>query len=154
MVVAADALRTPQLLFASGVQQAALGRCFNQHPYISAIFELGTPAPEPGDPELNALMPANGVTWIPFDDDRFPMHAGLHQWSNLLSVGIFLPKEIAWENRAEFSDAKSSTRRRLQSMPIPGSLSDADLRAVDRAREVMVTIARGCTARSRTSRRA
>ena len=87
VVVAADALRTPQLLFASGVRPAALGRYFNEHPYIAAIFELGTPAPEPGDPELNALMPANGVTWIPFDDDRFPMHAGLHQWTNCSQSG-------------------------------------------------------------------
>jgi choline dehydrogenase-like flavoprotein len=143
VVIAADALRTPQLLFASGVRPPALGRCFNEHPYISAIFELGEPADEAGDPELNALMPANGVTWIPFDDDRFPMHAGLHQWGHLLSVGIFLPKEIAWENRVEFSDAAVDWRG-LPSMRLHYSLSGKDLEAVDRAREVMITIAREC----------
>lgn len=143
VVVAADALRTPQLLFASGVRPPALGRCFNEHPYISAIFELGESADEPGDPELNALMPASGVTWIPYDDDLFPMHAGLHEWGNLLSVGIFLPKEIAWENRVEFS-ASGVDWRGLPSMRLHYSLSDADREAVDRASEVMVTIAREC----------
>ena len=89
-------------------------------------------------------MPASGVTWIPFDDDRFPMHVGLHEWGRLLSVGIFLPKEIAWENRVEFS-ASAVDWRGLPSMRLHYSLSDADLEAVDRGREVMVTIARECT---------
>lgn len=144
VVIAADALRTPQLLFASGVRPPALGRCFNEHPYISAIFEVAEPADETGDPELNALMPASGVTWIPFDDQRFPMHAGLHEWGRLLSVGIFLPKEIAWEDRVEFSTSAVDWRG-LPSMRLHYSLSDADLQSADRAREVMATIARECT---------
>ena len=144
VVIAADALRTPQLLFASGVRPAALGRCFNEHPYIAALFELDEPADEPGDAELNALMPASGVTWIPFDDDRFPMHVGLHQWGGLLAAGIFLPKEITWENRVEFS-ASGVDWRGLPSMRLCYSLSAADLEAVKRASEVMVTIARACT---------
>jgi choline dehydrogenase-like flavoprotein len=144
VVIAADALRTPQLLFASGVRPAALGRCFNEHPYLAALFELDEPAGEPGDAELNALMPASGVTWIPFDDERFPMHVGLHQWGSLLAVGIFLPKEIAWENRVEFS-ASGVDWRGLPSVRLCYSLSAADLEAVKRASEVMVTIARACT---------
>lgn len=147
VVIAADALRTPQLLFASGVRPPALGRCFNEHPYIAAILELDEPADEPGDPELNALMPASGVTWIPFDDDHFPMHAGLHQWGNLLAAGIFLPKEIAWENRVEFS-ASEVDWRGLPSMRLRYSLSAADLQAVERASEVMVSITRAYTGTS------
>jgi hypothetical protein len=147
VVIAADALRTPQLLFASGVRPPALGRCFNEHPYIAAILELDEPADEPGDPELNALMPASGVTWIPFDDERFPMHVGLHQWGNLLAVGIFLRKEIAWENRVEFS-ASGEDWRGLPSMRLRYSLSAADLEAAERASEVLVTIAQACAGTS------
>ena len=151
VVIAADALRTPQLLFASGVRPAALGRHLNEHPYIHATLELDEHADEPGDPELSALMPSGGVTWIPFDDDCFPMHAQLHQWANLLAIGIFLPKEIAWQNRVEFSNSAVDWRE-LPSMRLRYSLSDADLKAVERAREVMVTIARACAGTSMDER--
>jgi choline dehydrogenase-like flavoprotein len=140
VVVAADSLRTPQLLFSSGVRPAALGRHLNEHPFLSALLELDEPAYEPGDAELDALMPANGVTWVPFDGDRFRMHVQLHQWSNLLAVGIFMPKEIAWRSRVEFSDAMLDWRA-LPSMRVHYSLSDADRAVVDEAREVMDAIA-------------
>lgn len=147
VVIAADTLRTPQLLFASGVRPAALGRHLNEHPYLAAILELDEPGREPGDPELNALMPASGVTWVPFDGDRFPMQAQLHQWANLLAIGIFMPKEIAWDNRVEFSDSAVDWRE-LPSMRLRYSLSAADLQVVERAREVMATIARAWTGTS------
>jgi choline dehydrogenase-like flavoprotein len=150
VVIAADTLRTPQLLFASGVRPAALGRHLNEHPYVAAILELDEPGEsgyKPGDYELNALMPASGVTWVPFDGDRFPMHAQLHQWANVLAIGIFMPKEIAWDNRVEFSDSAVDWRE-LPSMRLHYSLSAADFQTVERAREVMVTIARACTGTS------
>ena len=147
VVIAADALRTPQLLFASGVRPSALGRHLNEHPYVAAILELDEPGHEPGDAALNALMPPSGVTWVPFDGDRFPMQAQLHQWANLLAIGIFMPKEIAWDNRVEFSDSAVDWRE-LPSMRLRYSLSAADLQVVERAREVMATIARACTGKS------
>jgi choline dehydrogenase-like flavoprotein len=147
VVIAADTLRTPQLLFASGVRPAALGCHLNEHPYVAAILELDEPGYEPGDPELNALMPASGVTWVPFDGDRFPMQAQLHQWANLLAIGIFMPKEIAWDNRVEFSDSAVDWRE-LPSMRLRYSLSAADLQVVERAREAMATITRAWTGRS------
>jgi choline dehydrogenase-like flavoprotein len=157
VVIAADTLRTPQLLFASGVRPAALGRHLNEHPYVAAILESdgpgesGEPGYEPTDYELNALMPASGVTWVPFDGDRFPMQAQLHQWASLLAIGIFMPKEIAWENRVEFSDSAVDWRG-LPSMRVHYALSTADLKTVERAREVMATIARACTGTSMNER--
>lgn len=147
VVIAADTLRTPQLLFASGVRPTALGRHLNEHPYVAAILELDKPGYEPGDRELNALMPASGVTWVPFDGDRFPMQAQLHQWANLLAIGIFMPKEIAWDNRVEFSDSAVDWRE-LPRMRLHYSLSAADLQVVERAREAMAIIIRSWTGRS------
>jgi len=141
VVLAADSLRTPQLLFCSGVRPAALGRQLNEHPFLSALVNLDEPPHELDDAESDALMPASGVTWVPFDGDRFPMHAQLHQWSNLLAVGIFLPKEIGWHNRVEFSDAVLDWRG-LPSMRVHYSLSDVDRARVNGAREVMALIAR------------
>jgi choline dehydrogenase-like flavoprotein len=79
------------------------------------------------------------------------MHAQLHQWANLLAVGIFMPKEIARDNRVEFSDSAVDWRG-LPSMRLRYSLSAADLRVVERAREVMATIARAWTGRSMDER--
>jgi choline dehydrogenase-like flavoprotein len=151
VVIAADALRTPQLLFASGVRPIALGRHLNEHPYLAAILKLDEPGCEPGDPALNALMPPSGVTWVPFDGDRFPMHAQLHQWADLLAIGIFMPKEVAWDNRVEFSDSAVDWRE-LPSMRLRYSLSAADLQLVERAREVMASIARAWPGTSRGER--
>jgi choline dehydrogenase-like flavoprotein len=145
VVVAADSLRTPQLLFASGVRPAALGRHLNDHPYIAALFRVDGTSSEAGDPALHALMPASGVTWIPFEDARFPLQVQVHQRSNLLSAGLFLRNEIRAENRVEFSDAARDWRD-LPGMRVHYSLSDLDRAVVDQAMGVAADIGRACTA--------
>jgi choline dehydrogenase-like flavoprotein len=145
VVIAADSLRTPQLLFASGVRPAALGRHLNEHPYIAALFQVDGTSSEPGDPALDALMPSSGVTWIPFEDARFPMHVQVHQRSNLLSAGLFLRNEIRPENRVEFSDSARDWRD-LPRMRFRYSLSDLDRAVVDQAMQVATDIGRACTA--------
>ncbi|MBV9792702.1 MAG: GMC family oxidoreductase N-terminal domain-containing protein [Actinobacteria bacterium] len=143
VVVAADSLRTPQLLFASGVRPAALGRHLNEHPYIAAIFAVDEAPGELGDPALEALMPASGVTWIPFDGDRFPLHVQVHQRADLLSAGLFLRQEIAATNRVEFSDAARDWQG-LPSLRVHYALSDRDRAGVDQAMDVAGDIARAC----------
>ncbi len=140
VVIAADSLRTPQLLFASGVRPAALGRRLNEHPYIAAILDVGEPAGETGDPEIEALMSSSGVTWIPFNGDRFPMQVQMQQRSNLLTLGAFLRKQIAWENRVEFSDSDVDWQE-LPSMRMHYSLSETDRKAVAQGMDVMAAIA-------------
>src|SRR4029453_3197092 len=44
VVVAADALRTPQLLWASGVRPAALGRYLTEHPLVFGVVALSPDA--------------------------------------------------------------------------------------------------------------
>lgn len=43
VVVAADALRTPQLLYASGIRPRALGRWLNDQPQVIALIEVDAP---------------------------------------------------------------------------------------------------------------
>jgi choline dehydrogenase-like flavoprotein len=145
VVIAADSLRTPQLLFASGVRPAALGRHLNEHPYIAALFRVDGTSSEAGDPALDAFMPSSGVTWIPFEDARFPLQVQVHQRSNLLSAGLFLRNEIRPENRVEFSDSARDWRD-LPRMRVHYSLSDLDRAVVDQAMEVATDIGRACTA--------
>jgi pyranose oxidase len=102
VIVAADALRTPQLLWASGVRPSALGRYLNDQPQVVAAAFLDDFAPEPdvngrdahdegahfdghdlhpfhGSPE-GGQERMTGVGWIPFDDVRGrPLHGQIMQ---------------------------------------------------------------------------
>jgi choline dehydrogenase-like flavoprotein len=74
VVVAADAIRTPQLLWASGIRPAALGRYLTEHPLVFGVVALreGTvPPPDPATP----TDPVRAVVSIPFDEERHPYHA-------------------------------------------------------------------------------
>jgi choline dehydrogenase-like flavoprotein len=78
VVVACDGVRTAQLLFASEVRPAALGRYFNEHPLAMCMVAL--------HPELlaqaRALGLENGVPrggigriWVPYNDEKH-LHNG------------------------------------------------------------------------------
>jgi choline dehydrogenase-like flavoprotein len=74
VIVAADSLRTPQLLWASGIRPEALGRHLTEHPLIFGVVALRdgvVPLPDPATP----TDPVRAVVSIPFDDDRHPFHA-------------------------------------------------------------------------------
>ncbi len=100
VVVAADALRTPQLLWASGVRPEALGRYLNDQPQVvaAAFLDLGpTAVGVPGAPPTSGAVDAGddhpfhgtpgggqdaitGVWWLPFDDDAGrPFHTQIMQ---------------------------------------------------------------------------
>ena len=90
-VVAADALRTPQLLWASGLRLRALGHYLNDQPQSIGLVELGDELiartirnfqgmPHPaqpsghqaqGEPVPDATL---GVLWVPFHDPTHPFH--------------------------------------------------------------------------------
>lgn len=71
VIVAADALRTPQLLWHSGIRQKALGHYLNEHPFIFTFVEV-TPKSEIRNPK--STDPLAGVFWVPFDAPNHPFH--------------------------------------------------------------------------------
>lgn len=122
VMVAGDALRTPQLLHASGIRPAALGRWLNDQPQVIALIELdletGTRA------EDRALMDGrdgvSGVSWLPFHDPEFPFHAQLMQMDTspialpplpdgttrpVVGLGLFLAKDVQEDDRIVFDEA-------------------------------------------------
>src|SRR5205823_11233387 len=76
--VACDALRTPQLLWASGIRPAALGRYLNDHTQVicgvkldAALIKLDD---EVGSARRAGGDPTVGVFWVPYSAGRHPFH--------------------------------------------------------------------------------
>jgi choline dehydrogenase-like flavoprotein len=76
VVVAADALRTPQLLWASGIRPAALGRYLTEHPLLFGVVAV-RPDVVPPRPAGTPEDPIQGIVSVGFDEERHPYHAQL-----------------------------------------------------------------------------
>jgi hypothetical protein len=113
-IVAADAFRTPQLLWASGIKLKALGRYLNDHPQIvSAVRISDDLVPYTAKPleskETGGEPHPLGVFWVPFDDPAHPFHG---QVMHLYAPGVgqiaglvwFSRKEIRSDDCVEFSE--------------------------------------------------
>lgn len=81
VIVAADPLRTPQLLWASGIRPKALGHYLNEHPFVFTFVELDKDlvskfAPNRQSSVVNRQSPdpTVGVFWVPFDAPNHPFH--------------------------------------------------------------------------------
>ena len=82
VVVAADALRTPQVLFASGVRPKALGRYLNDQPqmvFAVRLTDVAHTAAEQHDPRGDStITEQSGVQWVPYTDAD-PFHGQVMQ---------------------------------------------------------------------------
>jgi choline dehydrogenase-like flavoprotein len=84
VVVAADALRTPQLLWASGIRPAALGHYLNDQPQVIGATKLeASPVTRaPGDPVVEVGSSSQQI----------------------VGFGWFCRKDLRFEDRLEFSE--------------------------------------------------
>lgn len=146
VIVCADAIRTPQLLFASGIRPEALGRYLNEH-----IFLTGQVIAEPQTLgiELDELVPptdlewASDCLWVPHSDRAQPYQ--VHIMTKVLvddefaptgyAVGIeyYVPTEIQRDNRLEFSE-RDLDAAGMPRITVHFRYTDTDLRLLDRAR--------------------
>ena len=125
VVVAADALRTPQLLFASGVRPPALGRYLNDQPQIVfavRLRDVALTAAEQHDPRGDsAITEQSGVSWVPYTDED-PFHGQVMQLDaspiplvgddvpapgSIVGLGWFCGKDLQESDRVEFSDTET-----------------------------------------------
>jgi choline dehydrogenase-like flavoprotein len=153
VVVAADALRTPQLLWASGIRPAALGRYLNDQPQVIAAVRLDdelvaghqAEARTTGSGSTGAAQ-HSGVSWVPFDEDH-PFHGQVMQLDaspiplttdtpvapgSIVGLGWFCRKDVRAEDAVIFDDSAVDAYG-MPAMHIQYSLTDKDRAAIQGA---------------------
>ncbi|GAA0321449.1 GMC oxidoreductase [Kineococcus aurantiacus] len=155
VVVAADALRTPQLLWASGVRPPALGRYLNDQPQVVFAVRLRDVPQSAGEPETLGVDPRttpgitaqSGVSWVPFTDEH-PFHGQVMQLDaspvplpagddpvpgSVVGLGWFCAKDVQAGDRVAFSETEVDEN----GMPAPRlhyTLTARDHRTLEEAR--------------------
>jgi choline dehydrogenase-like flavoprotein len=158
--VACDALRTPQLLWASGIRPPALGRYLNDHTQVVSAVKLdaalmleqgddgGSTKGKDGDPIV-------GVFWVPFSAARHPFHGQvMHldlspiaivepgERQHVVGLGWFVPKEIRADDRVTFSDDETDAygmpRPRVEYALTPRDRENVEAAIADQARSAAV----------------
>ncbi|MFC9287282.1 GMC oxidoreductase [Streptomyces sp. NPDC057052] len=157
VVVAADALRTPQLLHASGIRPPALGRYLNDQPQIVHAARLpddvvtahhavtGRTRDEDG-----AIVPQSGVSWVPYTDAH-PFHGQVMQLDaspvpladdttvepgTIVGLGWFCAKDITAEDRVEFDDTTADAYG-LPAIRVHYRYTERDLVTIDQAKKAV-----------------
>jgi pyranose oxidase len=160
VVVAADALRTPQLLWASGIRPRALGRYLNDQPQTVFAVRLRDVCRVPEaehDPRGDTVIAEqSGVSWVPYTDDE-PFHGQVMQLDaspiplvdddvpapgSIVGLGWFCGKDLQDTDRIEFSDDEPDE----YGMPRPRihyTLTSRDRQNLTRARDAILRAARG-----------
>jgi choline dehydrogenase-like flavoprotein len=145
VVVCADALRTPQLLFASDIRPEALGRYLNEHAFITAraLLDLDRfdidlddlPLPRVGEFSTDSLwLPQNGAAQ-PFHGqimNRTYVDDGGAPLAHSVGVSLYAPVASRPENRLVFSPTETD----LAGLPRIGfefDYCDADRALFERA---------------------
>ena len=158
VVVAADALRTPQVLWASGIRPEALGRMLNdQSQIVYATRIRGVDAPSGGAAPLagGSISEQSGVSWVPYTDE-VPFHGQVMQLDaspiplaeddpavpgSIVGLGLFCAKDLQWDDRVEFSDDELDWYG-MPAMRIHYRLTDVDRATIDRAKLEIVELAK------------
>lgn len=162
VVVAADAFRSPQLLWASGIRPAALGRYLTEHPVVistvaldegkmqrfATVQELES---EINRRAINPADPVSAVNRIPFSDPDhpysaqimysetapFPMKPGSpyaeNRWG-YVNMGFGMRKRPRVQDRVTFDDDQLDYRG-FPNMTIRYELTDCELTEIAEATE-------------------
>ena len=154
VVVAADALRTPQLLHASGIRPPALGRFLNEHAFLTGAVVV-TPAML-GVPERAADEPAGEpfrhALWAPYRGAERPFHGGIlcrptdqgPPGSLLVTLSWYVPTEVTAANRMVFADDDTDVTG-LPRFAVRFARTDTDARHIEAAQASLHRVALALT---------
>ena len=149
VVVAADALRTPQLLWNSNIRLKALGHYLNEHPFIFTFVELN-PKSEIRNPK--SKDPTIGVFWVPFDAPNHPFHGQIMHMDlspmkttaepskHIVGLGWGCIKQLSFDDRIIFSETEKD-HYGMPKMSFQYKFSDEDLAAIEAAKKFQSKVA-------------
>jgi choline dehydrogenase-like flavoprotein len=147
--VACDALRTPQLLWASGIRPPALGRYLNDHIQVVSAVKLDPRLVRRDDGREGPLRDGDdaivGVFWVPYSAAGHPFHGQVMHLDlspigivdaaadeHVVGLGWFVPKELRAEDRVVLSDREVDAYG-MPAMRIEYALTGRDRENVDTA---------------------
>lgn len=144
VVVCADGLRTPQVLYASGIRPPALGRYLNEHLQMVSFVMLDEAfLASDGGTGATGGEQGLGYVLIPFSDDR-PVQGSMMSLANTLYrvsgdpriderlglVAWYGSKDLQESDAVEFSDNKTDFYG-MPKMAIRYSLTGRDLETIE-----------------------
>jgi pyranose oxidase len=153
VIVAADALRTPQLLWASGIRPQALGHYLNEHPFIFTFVELDKDLVKKHSQNRKSQIanrkspdPTVGVFWVPFDAPNHPFHGQIMHMDlspmkttvtdaskHIVGLGWGPLKESNFEDQIVFSETEKDYFG-MPKMNFKFRYTDNDLAAIEAAK--------------------
>ena len=152
-VVCADAFRTPQLLFASGIRPRALGRYLNEHAFATGrvLVDLDrfgldrADLPVAGDRERNT-----DSLWLPQNGPAQPFHGQIMNTTYIdgdgaplahaVGLSLYCPTETRSENGIRFLKDRNDITG-MPSFEIEFGYTDSDRKLIDAARNELQDIA-------------
>ena len=149
VIAAADALRTPQLLWHSGIKLKALGHYLNEHPFIFTFVEI-EPKSETANPKSND--PLAGVFWVPFDAPNHPFHGQIMHMDmspmktvvtdpgkHIVGLGWGCIKQLSYDDQIIFSETEKDYFG-MPKMTFKYKFSDGDLAAIEAAKKFQAKV--------------
>lgn len=148
--VAGDAIRTPQLLWKSGIRPPALGRYLNDHTQVICGVKLDPTLVSGGSTRVDE-DPVVGVFWVPYSGAQHPFHGqvmhlemspidivGAAETEHVVGLGWFVPKDLRADDRVTFSETESDAfgmpRPHIEYTLTPRDRDRIDAALVDQAR--------------------
>ncbi|MBS3178756.1 MULTISPECIES: GMC oxidoreductase [unclassified Pseudoclavibacter] len=161
VIIAADALRTPQVLWASGIRPDALGRYLNDQTQIvfaARITGLEASADQIADAAqrpAGTITETSGVSWIPYTDDQ-PFHGQVMQLDaspvpiadddavipgSIVGLGLFCAKDLQRDDRVLFEDGHLDSYG-MPAVRIHYTATDHDREVMEAAKQRLLTLGR------------
>lgn len=150
VIVAADALRTPQLLWHSGIRLKALGHYLNEHPFIFTFVEV---QPKSGITSPKSADPLVGVFWVPFDAPNHPFHGQIMHMDlspmkttvsepgkHIVGLGWGCLKQLSYDDQIVFSETEKD-HLGMPKMTFQYKFSDEDIAAIEAAKKFQAKVA-------------